>query len=856
MSRRAIRYLGIHAGRRPWLYLFVALALTVVALVVARSRFHVEMDVAALLPRDSEVAEATRKPLSDFVGYGFLLCVLEVKRDAEQSVADAPAEFLLSIRDEVEKSLSDQRFFRVATQEDSNPLTLPGGDAAQAATFTEAQFDTLEAMTRPERLRARLDELAASVAKGAPTEGLREDPLGVVSVFQPHRLSVGSTLPPGIDGSGALSRDGRMMLLVLWPAQSSSDLIFARNLKQFVGETRDGLLRRNPQWQRNLDIHFSGLHVENAEGTSDVKSDIAWTSLLSFASVMILFFVAFRQPEALLFVAVPLVMGVIWTLGVTSLAIERITQITLTFAAILIGLGLDFSIHLYNRFLEEIRGGNNVEKALREAMHHTGPSIVAGAITTGFGFFGLALTRFVGFRELGLFGGIGIIMSLVAMILTLPPLMVIFAHRSGRMRAPVATLGLKKITFTVTSYPRMTVAAGLSIAVFLGLHARNLSFNDDFRTLSQPSDSYLNMQRRIEKAFQLPSNQVFIVTEDAKLDAALAKNDKIYDRLMLEDVRYQFLGIESLREIHPASTTQLDNLRRVAQLPLEDIRTRLAEWQRNNGDVPADIFEPTLDRLEALQHDARDLIERRQAPIAYGTTDDAAFQQAVQHYVYHDDRRDTYRAITRLYPRPAQWEEQVPQEFLANIRRDLTPEPLVLGNAMFAQELKSIIITDLTVVVLMIFASLVLYLLFYFRDAQKAFLAIGPVLFALLSTLGVMHLLGMRLDYLNIIAIPLILGMSVDSSIHLLARFYEGNRRSMREAVERTGRAIVITNLTTIFGFGSLGVASFQGIREIGILSIIGTVGTLFATLILLPAVLQLSDPACRYSGGAGDEIG
>ncbi len=102
----------------------------------------------------------------------------------------------------------------------------------------------------------------------------------------------------------------------------------------------------------------------------------------------------------------------------------------------------------------------------------------------------------------------------------------------------------------------------------------------------------------------------------------------------------------------------------------------------------------------------------------------------------------------------------------------------------------------------------------------------------------------------------MIVGIGVDSAIHLLGRFYENERHNMRLAIERTGRAIVVTGLTTIFGFGSLSIASFRGIREIGFLAIVGTICTLFASLIFLPAILNLLDKKFTYSGGPGDEIG
>jgi hypothetical protein len=160
-------------------------------------------------------------------------------------------------------------------------------------------------------------------------------------------------------------------------------------------------MARNPSWAKEFRFSFTGPHIENASGESDIRTDLTSTSLVSFIAVLLLFLVAFRQPEGALLVALPLAIGLIWTIGLASLFVDRITQVTLTFAAIMIGLSMDFAIHFYNRFSDDIRGGKSVEDALRIAIAQTGPSIVAGAITTGVAFFAMTLTRFEGFRQLG-----------------------------------------------------------------------------------------------------------------------------------------------------------------------------------------------------------------------------------------------------------------------------------------------------------------------------------------------------------------------------------------------------------------------------------------------------------------------
>jgi predicted RND superfamily exporter protein len=122
--------------------------------------------------------------------------------------------------------------------------------------------------------------------------------------------------------------------------------------------------------------------------------------------------------------------------------------------------------------------------------------------------------------------------------------------------------------------------------------------------------------------------------------------------------------------------------------------------------------------------------------------------------------------------------------------------------------------------------------------------------------LGTMHLLGMKLHYMNIIALPMIVGIGVDAGLHLLQRYYEDERRNLRAAVTRTGRAVVITSMTTMLGFGSLSLAHFQGLRELGLVAIIGVLYTMFGALLVLPAVLRMLDPRITYRGGPGDDLG
>jgi predicted RND superfamily exporter protein len=859
MSRRLIGYIGIKSGAHPWLALGLVVLLTAVAAITASERLRLEMDVATLLPADSDVAQSTRLAEWDFGRQDYILGVLEVRSDAPPEIANDPASFLLSIHGEVEESLFDRTVFRRIGASFGEGQLQTEAQPTTVARLTDDELTRIENTFLPNRLDELVSRLSTRVGANPSTETLNAlafDPFGIEALLQAHGTIVsGPIRGEAVDGV-FLSADGRMLLFVLWPLAPSTDLILSQALRRFLNETRNGLYERNPAWRDAVDISFMGQHIENAEGESDIRTDIVATSLVSFSAVLLLFFIAFRQPEGVLFVALPLAVGVVWTMGLASLFVDRITQVTLTFAAIMIGLSIDFSIHFYNRYVEVLRQSQSLDLAMKTALTQTGPLIVAGAITTGMAFFGMTLTQFEGFRQLGLFGGLGIIVCLLANAAALPALIVVFSRLIGPGRAPMATFGLKKVMFTVSAYPRMTVAAGLCMAVYLGFYGTRAQFNDDFRNLRQPSDSYTKLLERMENHFDLPGSPVIIVTESATFEEALATNDRLHLNLMNARALWDIVSVDSLRNVLPSEATQRQNLSRLAGLRIDAIRRDLVARVAATPNLPAGFFDPALARLESLVQESAAASRRPSPPITLEMTSDREFYSSLVRYMVRDPSGERLRVITRVYPRKDTMSDGVSDLFKEWVASGIETPVTILGNDVLSMEIQGVVTRDLSLVLIVVTVGIYLYLLFYFGRMIRALLALIPVLFALLCMLGMMHLLGIRFNYLNVIALPMIIGIGVDNSIHLLGRIYEGGRHALKLAVEKTGRAVVITSLTTIFGFGSLCIANFQGIREIGLLVIIGTVGLLFATLVFLPALVRLTDPRITYQGGSGDEIG
>jgi len=131
-------------------------------------------------------------------------------------------------------------------------------------------------------------------------------------------------------------------------------------------------------------------------------------------------------------------------------------------------------------------------------------------------------------------------------------------------------------------------------------------------------------------------------------------------------------------------------------------------------------------------------------------------------------------------------------------------------------------------------------LLLDFRNVRKAALAIVPLAIGALWMLGVMELSGLQLTMMNAMAVPLIIGIGIDDGVHIIHRYQIEGNKGHKTVFASTGRAVLLTSLTTMLGFGSLTFATYRGLGSMGISLFIG-VGTCFlATILVIPAIMGI----------------
>lgn len=212
-------------------------------------------------------------------------------------------------------------------------------------------------------------------------------------------------------------------------------------------------------------ISLTGIPVLENDEMRKSQADMINASIISCLGVGLLLFIGFRGIRHPLLTLIMLAAGMAWAFGYTTLTIGHLNILSVSFAVILIGLGIDFGIHYLARYIELRHRGEDLEPALLKTSGTVGTGIVAAAITTALAFYCAGLTPFLGIAELGFIGGGGILLCAVATFIVLPALL----SRADRevevkqMPTPFQGKWLQKL---IVRFPRGVALGSLALVAF------------------------------------------------------------------------------------------------------------------------------------------------------------------------------------------------------------------------------------------------------------------------------------------------------------------------------------------------------------------------------------------------------
>ena len=258
-----------------------------------------------------------------------------------------------------------------------------------------------------------------------------------------------------------------------------------------------------------------------------MKSNILACILSSLAVVLAIFYAVYRRILPTLLLPLIIAVGVALALGVAGLLLPSIHIISFAFMALIIGLGTDYSIHLYDRFHSERAAGRGADEALRLAVVDTGHSLFTAATTTAVPFFALMVSDVRALSELGLLVGLGVVFSLYTTFFFLPPLLVFMERRFPADYRPIPGLGLRQVWRLAGRFPRAVVVISILAIILMAAASTRTFFDGELKNLQPRHSEAFLAQEKIERHLSLAPKQLLVAVEGKELADVLRRAARV-----------------------------------------------------------------------------------------------------------------------------------------------------------------------------------------------------------------------------------------------------------------------------------------------------------------------------------------
>ncbi len=610
--------------------------------------------------------------------------------------------------------------------------------------------------------------------------------------------------------------DRTILALEAMAAGTVSNIGFAKDMQWVI---QQAVKKVNPRaYHPRMSIEYGGPFKNKIDEYDTILSDVRSTLIFGVMGIVALLTFYFRQPLAAFFVAIPLAMGLIWAFAITYWVIGNLNTMTAFLFVILFGLGIDFGIHMFARYLEVRMDKTDVRMSIETMLSQTGQAILTAAITTSIAFFSLTLTDFRGFSEFGFIVGTGIVMSLVSMTTVLPAVLVLADQRFMwiRMRHVWGHNwgGSRRGHFP---YPKLVIACALILTVYLGIHLRDIDFEYDFTNLRSNLPASVKVKQKMTTIpkYGSESQSYGIVLADSKaeldeivdaLEKKIAEDDPtptidkvktLWTELRGQDEKLDIIG--EIRALADGEGAKL--IRGTQKAKLDSLRDLLDVKRLSVEDLPENLLRKfeTIDGSQAYFAQILPSVQLRDGKNAIAFAEDS-------HEIQTESGKVFYSSSSNI----------IFADMLLLMLRD-SPRAI-----------------SLTVIVVF------LILLTDFRSLRSALLVIFPLACGTVWMCGSLYLQDLKLNFYNMVALPTIIGMGIDNGVHLYHRYREEGPGSMPVVIRSTGGAMFISMLTTMIGFFCLMMATHPGLNSIGRLALIGLLTCFVTAVLVLPAILEV----------------
>jgi predicted RND superfamily exporter protein len=734
--------------------------------------------------------------------------------------------------------------------------------------FFTWNFPSFALADRTEDLKRRLDPLQihqnvrrAATELVSPFSSLGTnyfvaDPLGLLqaetgnsqgfSQFANFDLNWGS-------GNRFFSKDHTALLIIAEPRQSAMDYNYAEQVMRWTREHIRSMTAEsgfNGTMGRDSGVRATpaGAYVYAEQEHQLIETNIRRISLISIVGNLLLCLVIYPTVPLLLLSLLPAGLGILWTTGVASFYPGEVNLISLSFIAILAGLGDDQIVHFFNRVPQEwarsewTKAGLTKEATLNDAVlrtfETTGLSVFLCIVTAATATASLATAGFKGLSEFGFILTVGMFMMMLHTLLTVPAMLQLW-WRVRKPRAP-QTITFRLLPFVartsvdfVGRHARLAVGLGSGMFLLSLVFLPTIKFEKHFE-IAGADNPAVAAQNLLSARFGIEGTpHVLLITGGEQ--AVLGRAEELTARLLNYKDRRIIKSVFSPTILLPSARTQSERAGSLAGVNFPASARALEDALRENG-FRTEPVQPFIDRLQKLGQEGG----RGGDPITLETAAKSLPPGLLNNSIRKTGEGSYVAAIT-FYGTDPDAVEVVPESVVESWRKQLGGF-LEFSFEQMNRDLQRQVLHDSRRALVFTAAGILLTVYLCFRSLRVSLIVLIPIVFGVVTTFGLLLLVRHRFSFMSITAIPLIIGIGIDNGIHLVRRYQESDRNEILAIAKASGAALIQSNLTTMVGFGALMTSSFAPLVEMGLVTLLGVALALAGGLLLVPAVMVLEE--------------
>jgi predicted RND superfamily exporter protein len=620
------------------------------------------------------------------------------------------------------------------------------------------------------------------------------------------------------------------------------------------------------------------------------QQSMNYTSLFAFIAILILLILSFRMWTAPFFAILNLAVGLTWAIGLAAILVKSLNIMTSMVAVILIGLGIDFSIHIIAIFSESRSVGKPIDIAIEETFLKSGKGILTGGLTTCAAFFALIISSSRGMREVGLVSSTGLLAILIVTFLFLPSLLVL---RERRLEKKIAEGKIKtKPVYKDISFKSFgarskwlsqryitTIIGAVAVTILLLIYASKISFDHNYMNMEPKGLTSITLQDTILDKFDLSMDYALILIDSVEESRGMAKKVKNTKSVALVDDISMYLPsleeqqkrIPIIQEINQSISTSI----------LQDKLTE-AEFDQLLSEL--DRLEMNIMEIQDMAYiGGQDKVDRKCSEIV-GDPDNPQSKSIINEFINYlkNNRQEGIKGLEEFqkYAAPHFKKSVLRMTTPTNIElNDLPPSILdryanrnrtqflltvfpsgniwqdanylyrftddldrisekATGIPPIMRELIRVIGKDGRNAALLTIIVVFLLLWLDFGSIKYSIIAMIPLVIGFIWMVGLMKLIGMQLTIVNVMGLPMIIGIGIDYGVHIVHRWRIEGSNKVNKIFASTGKAILLSAITTMLAFGSLIFSIWRGFGSLGGAMFIGVGACFLSTVIILSGII------------------